>query len=110
MLLSFRPAATLSSIDMVGNGVGFWNTIPIRRRTCTGSTARRVDIFAVEQTSPVAVAPGTTSCIRLRQRTSVDLPQPDGPDDRRTAILSEVQADIVQRFVLVEVSAQMLDD
>ena len=32
------PAATLSSIDMVGKGVGFWNTIPIRRRTCTGST------------------------------------------------------------------------
>jgi hypothetical protein len=29
----------LSSIDIVGNGVGFWNTIPIRRRTCTGSTA-----------------------------------------------------------------------
>src|SRR5277367_4077588 len=30
-------------------------------------------------TSPVAVAPGTTSCIRLRHRTSVDLPHPDGP-------------------------------
>ena len=38
MPLSIRPAATLSSIDMVGKGVGFWNTIPIRRRTCTGST------------------------------------------------------------------------
>ena len=36
--LSLSPAATLSSIDMVGNGVGFWNTIPIRRRTWTGST------------------------------------------------------------------------
>src|ERR1700733_13325241 len=30
-------------------------------------------------TSPVAVAPGTTSCILLRHRTSDDLPHPDGP-------------------------------
>ena len=33
-----RPAATLSKIDMVGNGFGFWNTIPIRRRTAVTST------------------------------------------------------------------------
>src|SRR5690242_8377122 len=30
-------------------------------------------------TCPRARAPGTTSCIRLRQRRKVDLPQPDGP-------------------------------
>src|SRR6266516_304477 len=30
-------------------------------------------------TSPLTVAPGVSSCIRLRQRSSVDLPQPDGP-------------------------------
>ena len=28
---------------------------------------------------PVARAPGISSCMRLMQRTSVDLPQPDGP-------------------------------
>src|SRR5512133_1208494 len=28
---------------------------------------------------PVAEALGTTSCIRLRQRMKVDLPQPEGP-------------------------------
>ena len=28
---------------------------------------------------PVTRAVGTVSCIRLRQRSSVDLPQPDGP-------------------------------
>ena len=33
-----RPAATLSWIDMVGNGFGFWNTIPTSRRTATTST------------------------------------------------------------------------
>src|SRR5258708_24286326 len=30
-------------------------------------------------TPPAARAPGTSSCMRLRQRTKVDLPQPDGP-------------------------------
>src|SRR5678815_4859826 len=30
-------------------------------------------------TSPSTVAPGTVSCMRLRQRSMVDLPQPDGP-------------------------------
>ena len=31
------PNATLSKIDF-GNGFGFWNTMPMRRRTSTGST------------------------------------------------------------------------
>src|SRR6266545_6318045 len=30
-------------------------------------------------TSPLTVAPGVSSCIRLRQRSRVDLPQPEGP-------------------------------
>ena len=33
-----RPAATLSKIDIVGNGLGFWKTIPIIRRTEVTST------------------------------------------------------------------------
>jgi hypothetical protein len=32
------PDATLSKIDMVGNGFGFWNTMPMARRTATTST------------------------------------------------------------------------
>ena len=35
------PAATLSKIDIVGNGLGFWKTIPIARRTATDVDARR---------------------------------------------------------------------
>ena len=30
-------------------------------------------------TSPVTYAPGMTSCIRFRVRSTVDLPHPDGP-------------------------------
>ncbi len=35
--LSLSPAATLSRMDIVGNGFGRWNTIPTVRRTATGS-------------------------------------------------------------------------
>ena len=34
------PAETLSRIDMVGNGLGRWKTIPTRRRRSTGSIPR----------------------------------------------------------------------
>src|SRR3954453_9064769 len=34
-----RPEATLSKIDIVGNGFGRWKTIPIARRTATTSTS-----------------------------------------------------------------------
>ena len=38
MPVSRSPAATLSKIDIVGNGFGFWKTIPINRRTAVTST------------------------------------------------------------------------
>ena len=37
--VSRSPAATLSKIDIVGNGLGFWNTMPIARRTAVTSTS-----------------------------------------------------------------------
>ncbi len=41
---------------------------------------RAVDVVARRAvTVPSARAPGISSCMRLMQRTSVDLPQPDGP-------------------------------
>ena len=43
-----RPAATLSRIDIVGNGVGRWNTMPMWRRTPIALTARRVDVAPLE--------------------------------------------------------------
>src|SRR5437763_15653339 len=36
-------------------------------------------------TFPVALAPRTSSCMRLRHRTNVDLPHPDGPITAVTA-------------------------
>ena len=36
---TLRPAATLSAMDIVGKGVGFWNTIHTVRRTAIGLTS-----------------------------------------------------------------------
>src|SRR5947209_7053802 len=41
-------------------------------------------------TSPETRAPGTTSCMRLRARRKVDLPQPDGPMTAVTCLGSTV--------------------
>ncbi len=40
LLLSRTPARTFSLIDIVGNGLGRWKTMPTWRRTSTGSTLR----------------------------------------------------------------------
>ena len=47
---------TLSIIDIVGNGFGFWKTMPTARRTATMSIARVVEVEPVEQ--DLALGPG----------------------------------------------------
>ena len=53
--------------------------MPIWRRTATGSTALSYSDCPSTITLPSTRAPGMTSCMRLRERSTVDLPQPDGP-------------------------------
>src|SRR4051794_1564255 len=66
-------------MDMVGNGLGRWKTMPIVRRTETGSMPGAYRSSSSSSTLPSMRVRGTTSCIRLRVRRNVDLPQPDGP-------------------------------
>src|SRR5678810_636523 len=51
--------------------------------------------FPSRSTRPSARAPSTTSCIRLRQRTNVDFPQPEGPI---TAVTRRSRIDIETVF------------
>ena len=77
---SFRPERTLSRMVIAGNGLGFWNTMPMRRRVSVARWSSAVDVAAVEEhRARERCAPGTSSCMRLRMRRNVDLPQPDGP-------------------------------
>ena len=65
---------------LLGNGFGFWKTIPIRRRTTDRIDPRIVDILRRDRESrPSPGAVGTRSFIRLIQRNTVLFPHPDGP-------------------------------
>ena len=47
--LNLGPALMLSAIDLVGNGLGRWKTMPTPRRMATGSASAAVDVVAVQQ-------------------------------------------------------------
>src|SRR5262245_20196827 len=64
---------------LFGNGFGFWKTMPIRRRSETGSTPGVETTSPSNRIAPAIRNPGIRSFIRLKQRSSVLLPQPDGP-------------------------------
>jgi hypothetical protein len=53
--------------------------MPMRRRTLDGRCTACVDVLAIEQDLSLGARAGIVSCMRLRHRSSVDLPQPDGP-------------------------------
>jgi hypothetical protein len=66
--------------------LGFWNTMPTRARSTTGSTLRSLTSEPSSSILPVTRAPVMVSFIRLMQRRKVDLPQPDGPISAVTAL------------------------
>ena len=53
-------------------------------------------------TSPASAADGTSSCIRLRMRRNVDLPQPDGPDERGDLAGRHQQRHLLEHLVVAE--------
>src|SRR5262249_29222225 len=64
---------------LLGNGLGFWKTMPIRCRRPTGSMPGPEISSPSNRTSPSMRAPWIRSFIRLKQRIRVLLPQPEGP-------------------------------
>jgi hypothetical protein len=53
--------------------------MPIRRRTSIGSTSLEYMSCPWNEIRPSTRAPTTRSFMRFRDRSTVDLPQPDGP-------------------------------
>src|SRR5512135_4491 len=64
---------------LLGNGFGFWKTMPIRRRSATASVSGELMSWPSNRRSPSIRQPGIRSFMRLKQRSSVLLPQPEGP-------------------------------
>ena len=61
------------------------------------------------RTRPSARASGIVSCMRFRQRTKVDLPQPEGPMMAVAWLAPHVHVDVVQRLGLAEPGIQVFD-
>ena len=72
------PYAMLSYM-LIGNGFGFWNTIPICLRSSFTSVAGAKISFPRYLTLPVIRTSGTRSFILLSVFKKVDLPHPEGP-------------------------------
>ena len=70
------PYRMLSRMDM-GNGLGCWNTMPTLTRSSLASPLK-MSRPATSMTPSVRTV-GTKSHMRLKVRSSVDLPQPEGP-------------------------------
>src|SRR3954451_15725794 len=66
-------------MDIVGKRLARWKTMPMVRRTATGSTPAPYTSTSSRLIFPSTFVPGCTSCIRLSVRRKVLLPQPDGP-------------------------------
>ena len=93
-----------------GNGFGFWNTMPMRRRTSTGSTLRRRRGRRRGSASvPSTRAPSMRSFIRLKQRSTVVLPQPDGPMNAVISCWRIVEVDVAHGPERAVVDREVLD-
>ena len=68
-----------------------------------------VDVVVVEQDRALGAAPGISSCIRLMQRTSVDLPHPDGPMIAVTWLGGNSMLIPFDRMPIAVVGVQILD-
>jgi hypothetical protein len=81
--------------------LGFWNTMLIRIRSLD-----RIDVASStmliacgwSMILPSYRVLGYRSCIRLKQRSSVDLPHPDGPISAVIFVLVQRHVDPVQRM------------
>ena len=72
----------MSKID-IGNGLGCWKTIVTRRRSAVGSSVAMSVPSSVIR--PLSDAARVSSVSRLSERSSVVLPQPDGPISASTS-------------------------
>ena len=106
--LSFTPATTLSYMLMVGNGLGFWNTIPTFLRWYMGSMLLSYRSWPSSNTRPSTRAFGVMSCMRFRQRRYVVLPHPEGPYKGGHGSLGKLHGETLYRLHVAVVDVDIL--
>ena len=90
-----------SATVMCGNRLKLWNTMPIRRRTGSGSRPGSL------MSSPSSrITPSSIGSSRLMHRSSVLLPEPEAPIRQITCDVADVEAELVEH----RPRAEALDD
>ena len=97
------------SYTVFGNGFGFWKTMPIRRRTSTADTAGSYRSTPWNRIVPSTRADSMRSFMRLKQRSSVVLPQPDGPMKAVISCLATLEPHVAHGPEVAVVHGQVLD-
>ena len=105
MRASLRPDSTFSRMLMAGNGFGFWNTMPMRVRTCLGPPARLVDVLAVEQDLAVEGGPGDELVHAVEQPQEGRLAAARRADERGHLPGGHDQVDALEHEVIAEPGA-----
>ena len=106
VLVNLSPEATLSKIDIVGNGFGFWKTMPTARRTETTSTCGAYRFSPSSRTSPSALAPDDLLMHPVDAANHGRLAAAGGSDDRGDVGGCEGEADVLDRVMGAVVGVQ----
>ena len=107
--LSCRPAATLSRIDMVGNGFGRWNTMPTVRRTATGSIAGGVEVLVVQHHRALDAAAGDHLVHPVQGPQEGRLAAAGRPDERRDRARLDRHRHVLDGLEVAVVDVEVLD-
>ena len=92
-----------------------WGTASTAERPCRRASAATSgpplarDVPAIEVRLAGPRVPGKSSCMRFRARSSVDLPQPEGPMKAVTRRVVELEVDALRALRNSVVEAQILD-
>lgn len=84
------PSITFCSVVMCGNRLKCWNTMPVVARNLASvfTSGSFEPSPNAKRVSPTRTLPPSGTTSRLMQRSSVDLPEPDGPISATTPPLA----------------------
>ena len=110
MRLSFSrmPASTLSEMDIVGNGLGRWNTMPTWRRTATGSMSAPYRSIVVQRDRALDVRAGDDLVHAVQGAQERRLAAAGRADERRHRARLDRHRDVVDGQEVAVVDVEVL--
>ena len=107
--MNLRPEATLSKIDIVGKGFGFWKTMPTTLPNGHDVDVRRVEVDVVEQDLALRPRSGNLLVHPVDAADHRGLAAAGGADDRGHVARLEGEVHALDRMDVAVVGVQVLD-